>query len=192
MHFHDTLASFPTTQILSPHFRKIASATVRFFRSGNSPIFPPRRWYESLMMSVERERRTWRRGGGGVFRSHDVIWEVGEKFRERCHAQIHTCSPFQSIYLWVLDLLLLFNIPVIRNHYALSFHRCSEIDPSWGARVHSSALFLSIPVWHPYHYPLPHFHLICLNFLNGENFPLLDSIISCTSNEEVPWRIPPD
>ena len=35
------LASLPITLILSPHFRTIASATILFFKSGNSPIFPP-------------------------------------------------------------------------------------------------------------------------------------------------------
>ena len=37
--------STPLLQVLlslSPHFRTIASATVLFFKSGNSPIFPPR------------------------------------------------------------------------------------------------------------------------------------------------------
>ena len=51
------------------------------------------------MMSVERYRSTWRRGvegGGGVFRSHDVIWEVGDKFRERRRALICTGGPLHT------------------------------------------------------------------------------------------------
>ena len=128
--------------------------------------------------------------GGGVFRSHHVIWEVGKIFHERRRAQIHTGSPFQSIYLCVLDLLLLFHLPVLSNQSALRFHLCSDIDPRWGVRVHSSSFFLFIPVWNPYHSPLPRFHLICLNFLNGDNCPLLDSIVSCSSNKEVPWWSP--
>ena len=83
-------------------------------------------------------------GGGGVFRSHHVIWEVGEKFRERRRAHINRGGPFQSIYLCVLDLLLLFHLPVLRNQSSLRFHWCSDIDPSWGVRVHSSAFFLFI------------------------------------------------
>ena len=72
MNFNDMHASLPIKQILSPYFRTIA--TVRFFRSGNSPIFPPICWYESLMISVERERRAWRRGVEG---SSEAIMSFG-------------------------------------------------------------------------------------------------------------------
>ena len=84
-------------------------------------------------------------------------------------------GPFQSIYLCVIDLILFFHLPVLSNRSVLSFYWCSDIDPSWGLRIYSAAFFLSIPVWCPYHSPLPHFHLSCLHLLNGENFPLLDS-----------------
>ena len=43
-HFYNTDASLPITYILSPHFCTIAAANLCFFRSGNSPIFPPRCW----------------------------------------------------------------------------------------------------------------------------------------------------
>ena len=111
-------------------------------------------------------------GGGGVLMSHHVIWEVGEKFREGHNALIHAGGPFQSIYLCVFDLLLLLHIQVMSNQSALIFYWCSGIYPSWGARFNSSALFPSIPVWHPYHSPLPHFHISYLHFLNGDNCPL--------------------
>ena len=129
-------------------------------------------------------------GGGVVLRNHHVIWDVGDKFCERRSALIYTCGPFQIIYLCVLDLLLIFHIPVLSNQSAISFQLCSGIYPSWGVRVHSLAFFLSTPVWHPRHSPLPNFHLSCLHFLNGDNCPLLDSIIICSSNKEVPWWSP--
>ena len=94
----------------------------------------------------EGEEDLEEQGGGEVLRSHHVIWEVGNKFWEQIRALIHMSDPFQSIYLCVLDLLLLFHLPVLRNQSALSLHWCIDIDHSWWVRVHSSALFLSIPV----------------------------------------------
>ena len=74
-------------------------------------------------MSVERERVAWRRMGGlGLIRSHHVILEVGDKFSERLSALIRTDGPFQITYLCVLDLLLLFHLPVLRNKSSMSFH----------------------------------------------------------------------
>ena len=62
-------------------------------------------------------------GGGGVLRRHHVIWEVGDKFHGRLRALIHTGGPFQSVNLFVFDLLLLlFHLPVMRNKYALILH----------------------------------------------------------------------
>ena len=61
-------------------------------------------------------------GGGGVLRSHHVIWYVGDKFCERLSALIPTGGPFQCIHLCVIGLLLLFHLPVLINQYALSFH----------------------------------------------------------------------
>ena len=58
----------------------------------------------------------------GVLKSHFVIWEVGNNFRERLSALIQTGGPFQSIYLFVLDILLLFHIPLLSNKSALVFH----------------------------------------------------------------------
>ena len=128
--------------------------------------------------------------GGFFLRSHHVIWEVGGNFHERGSALIYTSSPFQIIYLCVLGFLPLFFLPVLSNQYELSFHWYSDIYPSWLVRVYYPALFLSIPVWHTCHSPLPSFHLSCLLFLDGENCPLLDSIISCRSNKEVPLWSP--
>ena len=130
-------------------------------------------------------------GGGGVLRRHHVIWEVGDKFHGRLRALIHTGGPFQSVNLFVFDLLLLlFHLPVMRNKYALILHLWSDIYPSWGVRFHYDSFFISIPVWHHYHYNLPRFHLSCLDLLNGENCTLFDSIISWHPNKEVPWWYP--
>ena len=75
------------------------------------------------MVSVARDRRNWKRGGGaGVLKSHHVIWEVGNNFRERLSALIQTGGSFQIIYPCVLDLLLLFHLPLLRNQSALIFH----------------------------------------------------------------------
>ena len=128
--------------------------------------------------------------GEGVLRIHNLIWEVGDKLHEQLSALIHTSGPFHSIYLCVLVLILLFHLLLLRNQYALRLQWCSDIYPSWGVRVRYSVFLLSIHVWYPYHYPLPHFHISYLHFLNGENCPLLDSIISCRSNKEVPWWSP--
>ena len=117
-------------------------------------------------------------GGGFVLRIHNVIWEVGNKFCKRRSALVYKGVPFQSIYLCVIDILLLFHLLVLSNQSALIFNWCIFIYPSWGFRVHYAALFLSVHVWHPYHSTLPHFHLSWIHFLNGENCPLLDSIIS--------------
>ena len=61
--------------------------------------------------------------GGGVFlRIHHVIVEVGDKFCKQRSALIYTGGPFQSIYLCVLYLLLLFHILDMSYQYSLSFH----------------------------------------------------------------------
>ena len=60
-------------------------------------------------------------GVGVVLRNHHVIWDVGDKFCERRSALIYTGVPFQIIYLCVIDLLLIFHIPVLSNQSALRF-----------------------------------------------------------------------
>ena len=130
-------------------------------------------------------------GGGGVLRSHNFIREFGgrlTKFREQLSALIHMGIPFQSIHLYNFDLILLFHLTVLRNRSATRFHWCSDIYPRLGVRVNYSAFFLSIPLWNPYHSPFPTFHISCLDFLNGEQCPMLDIIIICNSNQEVPQR----
>ena len=129
-------------------------------------------------------------GGVGVLRIHCVIWEVCDKFRKRLSTLIHMGGPFQSTYLYVFDLLLLFHLPVLRNQSAPRFQWFSDIDPSLGVRVHYYSFFLSISVWYPYHSPLPRFHISYLDLFNEENFTLLDSIIICNSNKKVPWWSP--
>ena len=129
-------------------------------------------------------------GGGVVLISYHVIWEVGKTFRERRSALIYTGGPFHSIYLFVFDILLLFHLPVLINQSARSFHLCSDIDSIWGVRVHSYYFFLPTPVWYPYHSPLPRLFLSYLHLLNGENCLLLENIVICSSNKEVPLLSP--
>ena len=90
-------------------------------------------------------------GGRVVLRSYHVIWEVGDKFFEWRSPLIYMGGTFQSIYLCVLDLLLLFNLTVLSNKYPLSFHWCSDIDPIWVVRFQSAAFLLSITVCNTYH-----------------------------------------
>ena len=190
MHLHNIHASLPITHILSSH--------LPHDRRHHRPFLLIRkltRLSTKILIGV-LDFVSWEGDedldeGGGVFlRSHHAIWEVGNKFCERRRTLIYTGVPFQSIYLCVLDLLLLFHLLVLSNQSALRFHWCSDIDPSWGVRVYFSALFPSTPFWRPYHSPLPRFHLSCLHLLNGDNFSLLDSIVRCSSNKEVPWWSP--
>ena len=82
------------------------------------------------MMSVDRERRTWRRGVGLSLEAIMSFGRLATSFANDVRALIYTGGPFQSIYLCVLYLFLLFHLPVLSNQSALSFHLCSDIDPS--------------------------------------------------------------
>ena len=46
--------------------------------------------------SLEGEEDLEEDGGGGVLRSHHVVWEVGDKFREQLSALIHTGGRFRE------------------------------------------------------------------------------------------------
>ena len=131
-------------------------------------------------------------GGGGCRGPqkqsfHLGVWRLPCKFSEWLSALIHVGGPFQSIYLYRFDFLLLLHIPVLSNQSALRLHWCSHIHPIWGVRVHSYALFLFLPICNPCHSPIPHLHLSCLDLSNGDNCPLSGSIIICNSNQKVPW-----
>ena len=107
----------------------------------------------------------------------------------RADSYIQTVSEHLPLSFWYI--ILLFYLPVLSNQFSLSFHWCSDIDPSWGVRVHYDAFFLSIPIWYPYHSHLNHLHISCIYVLNGDNCTMLDSVISWNSNTEVPrWFSP--
>ena len=149
----------------------------------------------------DTDRSTWRWrlrgrgrlvGGGGWRGPHKPSCHLGgwrQVLRTTYRADSYGRHFSEHLPLFFY-LLLLFNLPVLSNQYVLSLHWCSDIYLRWGVRVYSDAFFLSVPVWCPYHYSLPHFDLSCLDFLNGDNCPLLEIIISCNSSKYFPWCYP--
>ena len=135
----------------------------------------------SLMVLVDREMSTWRRGLMVPLKS-SCTCDVCLLLQGVLHRSSHAwwCGQiFKYVYFWCYYTFFLLHLPVLIDHVALILHWYSNINPCWVFRVHSDGLYLSILLGRYYHSPGPNFHLSLFDLLKWRHSPLPDNIIGC-------------